>query len=159
LNYESKITSCQVLVVHAYNPSYSGGRDQEDLGSKPAQANSSRDPILKISITKSTGGVAQGVGPEFKPQYYKKKITSCLERDHFVHSSDTSFVCGFRLSQKSLEPHLLVLGLQERRVCRGVGRKVLQLLSPLGSSPTTHSQSLSCVFAHCDCSTPIGHPH
>jgi hypothetical protein len=23
---------------HVYNPSYSGGRDQEDLGSKPAQA-------------------------------------------------------------------------------------------------------------------------
>jgi hypothetical protein len=24
------------LVAHAYNPSYSGGRDQEDYGSKPA---------------------------------------------------------------------------------------------------------------------------
>jgi hypothetical protein len=30
----------QVLVPHAYDPSYSGGRDQEDCGSKPAQANS-----------------------------------------------------------------------------------------------------------------------
>jgi hypothetical protein len=29
------------LVAHAHNPSYSGGRDQEDHGSKPAQANSS----------------------------------------------------------------------------------------------------------------------
>jgi hypothetical protein len=27
-------------MAHAYNPSYSGGRDQEDHGSKPAQANS-----------------------------------------------------------------------------------------------------------------------
>jgi hypothetical protein len=26
----------QVPVAHAYNPSYSGGRDQEDHGSKPA---------------------------------------------------------------------------------------------------------------------------
>jgi hypothetical protein len=34
-------------VSHAYNPSYSGGRDQEDLGSQPIQANSSQDPILK----------------------------------------------------------------------------------------------------------------
>jgi hypothetical protein len=33
-------------VVHACNPSYSGGRDQENHGLKPAQANSSRDPIL-----------------------------------------------------------------------------------------------------------------
>jgi hypothetical protein len=40
-----------MLVAHACNPNYSGGRDQEDLGSKPAQANSSRDPILKNPIT------------------------------------------------------------------------------------------------------------
>jgi hypothetical protein len=56
-------------VAHACNPSYSGGRDQEDCGSKPAHAHSSRDPILKIPITKRTGGVVQGEGPEFKPQY------------------------------------------------------------------------------------------
>jgi hypothetical protein len=31
----------QVLVAHACNPSYSGGRDQEDRSSKPAWANSS----------------------------------------------------------------------------------------------------------------------
>jgi hypothetical protein len=36
-----------VLVTHDCNPSYSGGRDQEDHGSKPAQGNSSRDPIKK----------------------------------------------------------------------------------------------------------------
>jgi hypothetical protein len=34
-------------VAHTCNPSYSGGRDQEDRGSKPAQINSSRDPISK----------------------------------------------------------------------------------------------------------------
>jgi hypothetical protein len=38
--------------AHACNPSYSGGRNQEDHGSKPAQANSSPDPILKKLITK-----------------------------------------------------------------------------------------------------------
>jgi hypothetical protein len=27
-------------VAHTYNPSYSGGRDQEDWGLKPTQANS-----------------------------------------------------------------------------------------------------------------------
>jgi hypothetical protein len=35
-----------------HNPSYLGGRDQEDQGSKPARANSLRDPILKIPNTK-----------------------------------------------------------------------------------------------------------
>jgi hypothetical protein len=34
------------------NPSYSGGRDQEDHGSKPAWANSSQYPILKKPLTK-----------------------------------------------------------------------------------------------------------
>jgi hypothetical protein len=62
-----------VPVAHACNLSYSGSRDQEDYGWKPAWANSSRDPILKIPITKRAGGVAQDKGSEFKPQYHKKK--------------------------------------------------------------------------------------
>jgi hypothetical protein len=51
-----------------------GDGDQEDRSSKPAQANSFWDPILKKLITKKrTGGVAQSVGSEFKPQYLQKK--------------------------------------------------------------------------------------
>jgi hypothetical protein len=39
------------------------------VGRQP-QANSSRDPISKKKKSqKRAGGVAQGVGPEFKPQY------------------------------------------------------------------------------------------
>jgi hypothetical protein len=34
-------------VAHTCNPSYSGGRDQEDHSSKPAWGNSSRNPISK----------------------------------------------------------------------------------------------------------------
>jgi hypothetical protein len=34
-------------VAHSCNPSYSEGRDQEDLCSKSAQANNLRDPISK----------------------------------------------------------------------------------------------------------------
>jgi hypothetical protein len=41
-----------VLVAHTYNPSYSGGRDQEDHGSKSALDKYLRDSILKISSTK-----------------------------------------------------------------------------------------------------------
>jgi hypothetical protein len=49
-----------VLVAHTYNPSYSEGRDQEGHGSKPAQANSFPELILKKLITykKRAGGVA-----------------------------------------------------------------------------------------------------
>jgi hypothetical protein len=47
-----------VPVVHAYNPSYSGGRDQEDLvQGQPEQQN--QDPISKISNTKWTHRVAK----------------------------------------------------------------------------------------------------
>jgi hypothetical protein len=60
-------------VAHVCNPSYLEGRDQVDYVSKPAQGGSSRDPILKIPAIKKTGSVAQDVGPEFKPQYCKKK--------------------------------------------------------------------------------------
>jgi hypothetical protein len=62
-----------VPVAHACNPSCSGGSNQEDRSLKPAQANSSQDPISKLPNTKSAGGVTQGVGSEFKPQYCKKR--------------------------------------------------------------------------------------
>jgi hypothetical protein len=37
------------------------------------QANSSQDPISKNASQKRAGGVPQGVGLDFKPQYHKKK--------------------------------------------------------------------------------------
>jgi hypothetical protein len=49
-------------VTHAFNPSYSGGRDQEDHNSQPALANTSGDPNLKKPIAKNrAGGLAQEV--------------------------------------------------------------------------------------------------
>jgi hypothetical protein len=48
---------------HIYNPSYSGGRDQEDQG---LETLSRKNPSQKRA-----GGVAQDIGPEFKPQYHK----------------------------------------------------------------------------------------
>jgi hypothetical protein len=48
----------QEPVAHTCHPSYSGGRDQEDHGSKPAWANSSRDPISKNTHYK---GLANGL--------------------------------------------------------------------------------------------------
>jgi hypothetical protein len=41
----------QVQMAHACNPSYSGGRDQEDLCSKPAWANNSMSPYLEKNAT------------------------------------------------------------------------------------------------------------
>jgi hypothetical protein len=62
-----------VLVAHACNPSYSGGREQEDSGLKTAQKSSLQNPISKTPSQKKAGGVAQGGGPEFKLKYHKEK--------------------------------------------------------------------------------------
>jgi hypothetical protein len=74
-----EVIKIRVLVAHTCDPSYLGGRDQEDCCLKPAQTNSSRDPILKKPITtppntqrKQADGVPQHVGPEFKSQYHNK---------------------------------------------------------------------------------------
>jgi hypothetical protein len=45
-------------VAHTSNPNYLGSRDQEDCSSKPARANSSRDPISKKKKITKKGMVA-----------------------------------------------------------------------------------------------------
>jgi hypothetical protein len=63
-----------VPVAHTCNPSYSGGRDEEGQGSKPAQANSSRDPTSKKLITKI--GLLEWLkvkASRIKPQYHQNK--------------------------------------------------------------------------------------
>jgi hypothetical protein len=42
----------RVLLAHVYDPSYSGGRDQENRSLKPPGADSLQGPILKKPITK-----------------------------------------------------------------------------------------------------------
>jgi hypothetical protein len=65
-------------VAHTCNSSYSRGRDQEDRGWMPTRANNPQDPTSKKTHHKKSGGLAQGVGPEFKPQYYKEKKKVCV---------------------------------------------------------------------------------
>jgi hypothetical protein len=70
-----------VLVAHTCNPSYSGGRDQEDQGLRPTRANNSQDPICKITRAKmdwrcgssSRLPALQERSLEFKTQFHKKK--------------------------------------------------------------------------------------
>jgi hypothetical protein len=40
LSLSQEIKFCHVPVAHTYNPSYLGGKDQEEQGLKPAQAKS-----------------------------------------------------------------------------------------------------------------------
>jgi hypothetical protein len=58
--HQRKIHSAASWWLNTCNPSYSGGRDQEDCGLKPAWVNSSRETLSrKIPITKRAGRVAQ----------------------------------------------------------------------------------------------------
>jgi hypothetical protein len=72
----------QASVALAYNPIYSGGRDQEDCGLKPAQANSSTRPYLKKPVTKielvewlKVKSLSSSPSTAKKPPKNKKKIT------------------------------------------------------------------------------------
>jgi hypothetical protein len=63
-------------VGHAYNSSYSGGRNQEDSGSKPAQANGLQDPVLKNPLQKSGCWSGEGEDPVSSPSTTKKSNRS-----------------------------------------------------------------------------------
>jgi hypothetical protein len=54
LNHMKIVEISWTPVAHTCNSSYSGGRDQEARGSKPAPANSLRDPISKKKKKKIT---------------------------------------------------------------------------------------------------------
>jgi hypothetical protein len=68
-------------VAHTYNPSYLGGRDQEDKSSKSGWVNSLRDLIMKITPTK------KGLPSKFKPQYHppKKKVKKSSFNTSYHH--------------------------------------------------------------------------
>jgi hypothetical protein len=58
--------------------------------SQPGQ-NSLKDPIWKKPSQKRVGGVAQGVGSEFKLQYLKKKKNSFKRLIAVTHTCDPSY--------------------------------------------------------------------
>jgi hypothetical protein len=70
-------TASWVPVAHAC--SYSEGRDQGNCGSKPAWANSSRDPISKKPIIKKCWWSDSRCRPEFNPQNHKTKQYTTVE--------------------------------------------------------------------------------
>jgi hypothetical protein len=74
--WHSRPKQYQKPVTHACNPSYSGGRDQEDGGWKPVPGIVPVTLSWKKRTQSQAGRVVQGVGPEFKLQYQKKKIVN-----------------------------------------------------------------------------------
>jgi hypothetical protein len=81
-------------VAHACNPSYSGGRDQEDCSSKPAQTNTSRDPIekpfIKIGLVKWLKVKALSSSPSTAKNKNKRNHTVCTFQQCKISSFSTS---------------------------------------------------------------------
>jgi hypothetical protein len=71
---------------------------QEDCGWKPAWANS-QDLISKSLHKNNSGGVAQGEGPEFKPQYHtqKKNIYMYICIYLYIYT----YICNYIIFYKS----------------------------------------------------------
>jgi hypothetical protein len=81
---------CWVLMAPTYSPSYSW--DQEDCGSRPILANSSRDPIPKIAKANGLDVYSSGRAAalwvqshKFKSQFYKKKCKILTQRKINFH--------------------------------------------------------------------------
>jgi hypothetical protein len=73
-DWVKEISPGQVPAAHACNPSYSGGRDQEDPSLKPAWVQIVCETLAgKNPSQERASGMIQGVGPEFKPQYHKRE--------------------------------------------------------------------------------------
>jgi hypothetical protein len=82
-----------VPVAHAYNLSYSGGRDQEDHSSKPALCKLSMRPYLEKSLHKNrAGGVTQGEGRVQAPVPQKKK-----KKRKIIQFFTVNIICYFYL--------------------------------------------------------------
>jgi hypothetical protein len=76
-------------VTYACHPSYSGGRDQEDLiQSQPRQIVC--ETLSQKKSQKRAGGVAHGIGPEFKPQYTKTTLYVWACASHCLGDQDGS---------------------------------------------------------------------
>jgi hypothetical protein len=105
-------------VTHACNPSYSGGRDQEDRGLKPApNKHFCKTLFEKVHHRKRTGRVAQGEKRTKLPIVLPSKDNSCW------HSS----VCSSRLFP--LQIYLYVFANTKMRFWSQVRRHVPIILA------------------------------
>jgi hypothetical protein len=96
-----KCTDSQVLVAHTYNCSYSWAEIRRIVvQSQPGQI--VRETLSQKTLHKNrAGGVAQGEGREFKPQYWKKKKLYRLKFDH-LSLCETFLLCDFNCASSKI---------------------------------------------------------
>jgi hypothetical protein len=127
-------------VAHACNPSYSGGRDQETCGSKPAQANSSTRPYLENKTLHKNGadGVLKMNILSSSSSTTKKKEQLLLQRQPKVlknYMSELPLLLVSFQHQKSNERHSLIYSRSPMRSGSGGGWAMWIQEALLASSP------------------------
>jgi hypothetical protein len=90
-NTNQKYFRSWVPVAQACNPSYSGGRDQEDCGSKPAWANSFQDTFLKKPFTKKGWNKRPKIicSPSYADIRSRANTTRGLDFEHMIKQEHT----------------------------------------------------------------------
>jgi hypothetical protein len=89
-----------VAVAHICNPSYSGGRAQQNCCSKPLQTNSSQYPILKTVNTKkgwqsdSSGSKHKALSSNLSTTKRKNPLPKCRPNSIIILSSPFTNDCG-----------------------------------------------------------------
>jgi hypothetical protein len=90
-------------VAHTYNPNYSGGKDQEDGGSKPAWTYSCQDTVSKIPNTKRADRVAQVV------EYLPSKCEALSSNSNITQRTNPLSILKFFKIFKSVDIKILTL--------------------------------------------------
>jgi hypothetical protein len=117
----------QMLVAHTCNPSYSGGRHQEDYGLISVRANSLWDPISKKthlkkrwwSDSRCRPWVQTPVWQREKKYYLAPTILPChhcVNQNHVYNiQSSAIYICWYRYTRKEIkERNLVQIRLQEK---------------------------------------------
>jgi hypothetical protein len=94
-------------VAHACKPNYSGGRDQEDFGSKPAWAKSLQDTTSKIPITKK--GLVEWLKVKVlssSPSTTKKKKVMDFQEARLKNPQSLCFSIHYRLTMPPRKKYL-----------------------------------------------------
>jgi hypothetical protein len=76
------------VLAHAYNPRSGGSLFEASPGKYFVRLHLEKNPSQERA-----GEIAQGVGPEFKPQYYKKKKTKKKERKRGYTACQVNIHC------------------------------------------------------------------
>jgi hypothetical protein len=134
----SETPDSQAPVAHSCNPSYSGGRDQEDRSLKPVQENSSQDPVSKKPTTKKGWLSGSRWRPWVRAPVPEKKKKRKKHQTHKLISHTRCNPLTWVYQRNTLRLRLVGTMARHPATCH---------LTPLHLTPL-HLQVLKLIFLH-----------